>query len=48
MHVKNSNIYKAYPDNLIFVYQFLSLNWAKKSKTNVNYGKKNPQITIIQ
>ena len=31
-------IKKNYSDNLILVYQFLSLKWTKISKTNVNHG----------
>ena len=33
---------KNYSDNLILVYQFLSLKWTKKSKTNLNYGTPPP------
>ena len=35
--------------NLILEYQFLSLKWTKKSKTNVNYGTPHQKkITIIE
>ena len=37
-------IKKNYSDNLILVYQFLSLKWTKKSKINVNYGKPQPKL----
>ena len=35
-----------YLDNQILVYQFLSLKWTKKSKTNVNYGNPTPNYNI--
>ena len=38
--LKIQTFIKKYSDNLILVYQFWSLKWTKKSKTNVNYGKK--------
>ena len=36
---KIQTFYKKRLFNLILVYQFLSLKWTKRSKTNVNYSK---------